>query len=319
MVTVHKKFYIIASVLIVAAFFTGKNLSGQNVISSNQETRQSGYQYISPLLSCDNLYDPPDPKLGLLKKSVEKLLDSQKNDVEVSVFFRHLNNGPVFGINEHIRYSPASLLKVPIMIALFKQADLDGPSYLEQKILVKNLPITAIPETPSLSAIKINTEFSVMELIERMIKNSDNQSAAILKEFLGHENLLKTYSDLGVDLPTGSSEDPISTKTYSSLFRILYNSSYLSRKYSELALTILSQTTYSSGLTANIPNTTLVSHKFGERSDSFTNQLHDCGIVYIPGNPYLLCIMTKGNNKEDLTKIIAKISHVVFQAIAKEN
>jgi beta-lactamase class A len=318
MVSVQKTL-LVTLPLIIISFFLGKQFSTKNIISTNQETRQSGYRYTSPLLSCDNLYSPPDPKLGLLKKDVEQFLAKQKPTIEVSVFFRHLNNGPVFGINEHAKYSPASLLKVPIMIALLKQADSRGSSFLDQKILVKDLPITAISETPPPTSLKPNTEYSVSQLIESMIKNSDNQAAAILKKFIGQDSLLKTYFDLGIDLPTGSAEDPISTKTYSSLFRILYNASYLSHKYSEYALSLLSQTTYSDGLAAKLPQYIEISHKFGERSDGNSNQLHDCGIIYFPNNPYLLCIMTKGEDRQILSGTIAKISELVYETLNKGN
>ena len=33
--------------------------------------------------------------------------------------------------------------------------------------------------------------------------------------------------------------------------------------------------------------------------------MHDCGIVYIPNSPYLLCIMTKGNSNDKLLKVIS--------------
>lgn len=310
-----KRSYLITLGLIIISFFIGKFSSASTYIATNQETRQSGYRFISPLLSCDSSYYPPDPKLGFLKKRVDSYLQNHGSANTVSVFFRHLNNGPVFGVEENALYSPASLLKVPIMMALFKQADTSSPDYLNQTILVKSLPPTPISFSDTSSILKINQEYSIIQLIEHMIVDSDNQAAAVLKQFLGEDTLLKTYSDLGIDLPTRSDDDPISTKTYSSLFRILYNSSYLSRRYSETALSLLSQTVYKEGLVAKLPSDITVSHKFGERYDGKVYQLHDCGIVYFPTNPYLLCVMTKGSNPQELSTIISDISDLIFSTI----
>ena len=58
-----------------------------------------------------------------------------------------------------------------------------------------------------------------------------------------------------------------------------------------------------------------VVHKFGERSlgpNGETKQLHDCGIVYYPNHPYLLCIMTRGTSFEPLRKTIAGTSQLFY-------
>jgi beta-lactamase class A len=94
---------------------------------------------------------------------------------------------------------------------------------------------------------------------------------------------------------------------------VLYYSTYLNKDYSEKALELLSNTEFTQGLVAPLPRSVTVAHKFGERAlPDGTNQLHDCGIVYYPGHPYLLCIMTKGPDFKDLTQAIQQISSKVY-------
>jgi hypothetical protein len=44
-------------------------------------------------------------------------------------------------------------------------------------------------------------------------------------------------------------------------------------------------------------------------------ELHDCGIVYLPDNPYLLCVMTKGNDFAKMEKIIEEISRLSYERL----
>jgi len=50
-------------------------------------------------------------------------------------------------------------------------------------------------------------------------------------------------------------------------------------------------------------------------NDQGLKQLHDCGIIYHPSKPYILCIMTKGEEIEELASVIADISRLVFKGI----
>ncbi len=55
----------------------------------------------------------------------------------IGIYVRNLNNGPWFGINEDEKYSPASLMKVPILITFLKWIESD-PNILTRKILVND-------------------------------------------------------------------------------------------------------------------------------------------------------------------------------------
>jgi hypothetical protein len=42
------------------------------------------------------------------------------------------------------------------------------------------------------------------------------------------------------------------------------------------------------------------------------HQLHDCGIVYFPDNPYIICVMTRGDDVNELAPVVAHISKMVY-------
>jgi len=287
------------------------------------EMRSGGYQFTNPLLDCDNFHS------SLIKSHVE--LDNDLNDYienavknaevkDVSVYFRSMNNGPWIGIRENEFYSPASLLKVPFLIAAYKKADADS-NFLNQKVLYsKVFDSNYKPNIVGEKTLQLGETYTIEQLLEYMIIYSDNEAKEFLVKILGDDYIMKVITDLGVNLKgRDMNYDFITIKEYSSFFRIMYNASYLSRDMSEKALKMLSQTKFNDGIPAKLPKNIQISHKFGERGlpNSNLKQLHDCGIVYLPNAPYLLCIMTKGSDFNKLIKVIADISEIVYKHLSE--
>lgn len=301
--------------------YTGKEKGKEVAIAEQQhdikEIRESGYRFISPLLECQDIAPSSRNNMLVLENKLKQYVSeikSEKTANHVSVYFRELNNGPWIGISENEPYSPASLLKVPIMIAALKKAE-KSPGFLEKRITYKNH--TNDTTNPNIvdSLIKTGGNYTIENLIYRMVAFSDNEAKNLVLENLDNETLDNTYLNLGIDVPgLRTPDDFMSVKEYASFFRILYNATYLDKKMSEKALEILSKSTYKKGLAAGVPSNIIVSHKFGERgfADSNTKQLHDCGIVYKEGNPYILCVMTRGSNFDELAKVISGVSALVY-------
>jgi len=283
------------------------------------------YQYINPLIG----YSIPDvgefSEFKPLEAKINAYITSAKQNkqaTEVSVYFRDLNLGRWTGINENEQYDPASMLKVVIMIAYYKEAQ-TNPGILDQKITyTKDLSglITLVPNQAS-STLEVNKQYSIEQLIEAMIVNSDNGAKNALLADLDSNSLNEVFTDLGVQVPPDNSPYTISAKAYTLFFRVLYNSTYLNEVYSEKALELLNQTQYKDGLVAGLPKGTDISHKFGEHveTDSLgtvTNiELHDCGIVFHPDKPYVLCVMTRGTDLKALTQTIQGISKQVYESV----
>lgn len=104
---------------------------------------------------------------------------------------------------------------------------------------------------------------------------------------------------------------------------MLYNATYLSSEFSERALKLLSQATFAGGLVAGVPQGTIIAHKYGEhvlsQNGSATGvELSDCGIIYYPAHPYLLCVMTSSYNVSTASKIIANISRASYAAVQQK-
>lgn len=319
-------------VTVPASLFLGSVLSwlafapddNESSVRSGELREQSG-QFTNPLLECEVFGDQGLKTLKPFKYKVEALLQQKIDDgvlMEGTVYFRDLNNGLWFGINEDAAYHPASLLKVPIMIAYFKLAE-KNPALLGKKILFQgNFDITQLQGIIPSSELVPGMSYTVEDLIVRMITLSDNNAAQLLVNNIDRRELDKVLTDIDVNVNPEDHEHLITTHAYSGFFRVLYNASYLNREFSEKALEILSRSEFTSGLRAGLPPGQLAATKFGEWGygpNKEIVQLHEFGIVYYPGRPYLLGIMTRGRRGGDFSAVIKDISRLVYDSVDQQH
>lgn len=301
---------------VTTGLMIAKGMSGSGrTQAKGLEIRQGGYTFINPLLECEVNSQLFSKELKNFKYKIESFVDSKIRDgqaTNISVYFRDLNNGPVFAINGREGFSPASLLKIPVMISWLKKAESD-PQILKKMIKYGSAIYAIAQDFKPEKNIKEGESYTVGELIYRMIVYSDNQAKNLLLMNIDEESLDKTYRDLSIAIPDiRKPEDFMDVTTYASFFRILYNASYLNKEMSELALSMLSENDFDNGLRAGVPESVQLANKFGERTIDKTRQLHDCGIFYYKDRPYLLCVMTRGKDFDELCGIISEISRLVY-------
>ncbi len=305
----------------VTLFFT--TLLGNPTASSHNEERAltaRGHEFTNPLLSCADL--PEAISVGArksLEADVTRLIQKNVADGtinEASIYYRDLNNGPWFGINEEIKFDPASLFKLPLAISYFWLAN-EGSPILGDQIEYKGPPGVTEAFFPPKKTISPGTIYTTLQLIEYMLKESDNDATGILAQYMDLTERNQLFNDLGLEPLTSGTEYTVDTHTYASFFRILYNATYIGLSHSETLLKIMSDSSFSDGLVAGVPNYIKVTHKFGEHVSGAAGtqnyQLHDCGIVYVPGKPYTLCVMTRGKDIKKLPSFIASVSKLVYE------
>ena len=61
----------------------------------------------------------------------------------IAVYFRDLHDGPWFGINEDKEFDPASMMKVPVMIAWLKRAE-TNPIVLNETVDLQRILTTCV-------------------------------------------------------------------------------------------------------------------------------------------------------------------------------
>lgn len=291
------------------------------------------YPFLNPYLNSETQCTDCAKSIAEIKKKVQLYIDQncKGTGVEAAVYFRNLTNNLWFGINPDSKFSPSSLMKVPIMIALLKQAE-KNPDLLRQHMVYgesrdnqeKGLDDKAEkPET----LLEEGREYTIEELLRAMIIDSDNEATILMLDFVSEPNVKQVEKELGFLLPEGIAffEDIISVRQYSAFFRVLFNASYLNKEMSNYALSILGEARYGNGIRRSIPADIRVSHKFGRNAVPVsstllkTNQIHHFGIIYFPGKPYLLGIMTRSSNAIEMERYIQEISGIIFREMSIMN
>lgn len=317
--------WIIATTFFLSGLFLGSLGSylyfAVNVLSPVRIHPQGlAYRFINPLLasdvssntegfSYDKTLEQKITGLIALQKSEEKIIDA-------SVYFRDMEASSWFGINDEKVFAPQRLLKIPIMIAYFKLAE-DNPSILTEKLVFVGPHVPQLYK-PSKEPLVIGNEYTIDDLIRRMVQNGDEDAATMLFNTIDSKNIAEIFSELGIDTSsTTLIPNPITLKRYSLFWRILYNATYLNREYSEKALTILVDAPNDAGITGRLQKNILAANRYNTHEiEKGVYAFSDCSIIYFPQHPYLLCGVAEGHAVQNLDEFLGIMGETVYNEIA---
>jgi len=313
------------TLLLITGIVTGWMLHSVPVSSTAENNgtplrlTSNAFPMIKPLLACSIDAKNPTSEYNDLQKSLEDTIakSTAAGDIEnASIYVRNLDNGFWTSVNGDNEYVPASLMKIVTLLVYLLQADTD-PTVLDRLITIYTADENASPNIVPEKTAEIGKTYTVRELLELMMEYSDNTAKRALVEQMNIPIFQQVLEAL--DLPALTNDEntryTISPRLYSRFLRILYNSTLISQKNSEIALEWMAKSSYTAGLVKGIGESVTIAHKFGETivEDSYGSssyQHHDCGIVYSK-NPYVICVMTQGKDLSILAKTIASLASTV--------
>lgn len=313
----------------IGVFHVGSQATSPKALrESDIPTAQSEYKFIDPLIGLKGTLNTA--KYTVMQQRVVSFISDQQNNdlITATVYFRDIHESGGFDTNPSELFTPASLNKVPVMMAYYKIAESDASILSDMLTYTGTKNSNAIEDIKSAVQLTPGASYSVSQLIEHMIRYSDNNAADLLTQHLSDTNHLSDYEGVFNDLGVNSDairlfSDTITAQQYAIFLRALYNATYLDRTDSERAMKLLSETDFSEGIESGVPNDIPVAQKFGEvrlidtKGTVLGKELNNCGIIYYPGHPYLLCIMLKGkgNDVKSLETQAAALSRIIFEQV----
>ncbi len=322
----------VASILfLVTGVLIGYLVSYENPVNNDCSinlalAKNPEHPFIQPLLriitpkSCDM------QKLAPLRDAIARVASAQPKGTftRYAYYFRDLTDSSWTGINETDQYDPGSMLKVVVALAVYKQEEITHGFLASRLTYTQDLANmnAAFPFAPSI-ALKVGQSYPVPFLLKEMLSDSDNAAKDLLLASLDQVVIDGVYTDLSIKKPdSGNSAGyMISPFEYSRFLRVLYYSLYdLSWKDANALLELLNGATFTQGIVAGVPSGVSVAHKYGEHvngtgKEISSVELSDCGIVYHPERPYLICVMTEGKDPDMLARFIAQVSRATYTEV----
>lgn len=286
---------------------------GAENLPSGATVVQTMYPFLSPRLA---LSDRNDIFLNFssLRQGLRAYISAQEKPIYL--YFEYLPSGTSIGINEQQEIPSASLIKIPTVMAVYEKIDKKELS-LDQVLTVQQQNLD--PDFGTFWKEGVGATITLKDAIEKTIVDSDNTTHNLIYNLIKPEDRLDVFNQLDIAITKeGQIDKPLVTaKSYSSILKSLYYSTYLSFESSNAILETMTRITDNSKLPAGIDTGVKVAHKIGvyERvpGDYFYN---DCGIVYPEKRKYVLCIMV--NSSEEEAKIHMKeLSRMVYAFIKR--
>lgn len=295
----------------------------QTPLPPGSERRISGYSLISPLVEC--IDSAETVALTPFKQDIERVIAEYFTPSSTSVYFRDLQNGYWFAIHPDEKYIPASMMKVATVMALLREVQ-DDPALLNTSYTYEDQFADNRNLDPGRHLVAGET-YTLRQLMEYTLSRSDNEAHDMIKALLVEREsdyLAQLHEYIGFRNRDMVPEDAnqITIFNYASLFRLLFNASFLSPEWSEYAIELLLQSENIGGIRAGTPASVPIAHKYGFKNPVMRTagyQFHQCGIVYAPAKPYLLCIMSKENppgSQNAVNEGFAAIAAEVFQQVS---
>lgn len=211
-------------------------------------------------------------------------------------------NGESFMLGPQERFSAASLIKVPIMLAAFLKAQ-EGQLDLTQRILVPESE--KVGGSGVISLLSPGMSFHLIDLITLMIIVSDNTATNMCIDAVGLPEINTFLAKVGcLDTILGrrlmdyearrsGKDNFITARDMIAVYKELWQGSILNASFRQKALDILYHQQFRDKLPRRLPETDgghiRIAHKTGE----LQGIEHDAGILVIDGKPAFIAALTR--------------------------
>lgn len=250
----------------------------------------------------------------MLKEQIKEILQSFSG--LVGVYYKNLITGESFGMNEDQPFVAASVIKVPIMVEVFRQVT-TGTLTLDTL-----LPVHEEDKVPSCGVLRMmhkGMSVTVEDLCNLMIVISDNTATNVLINTLGMETINAALQGMGltttrvnrllfdVEARKRGLQNYFAPVEIGQLLEAMWAETLITPEASRQMIDIL----LNQQLNHKIPyflRGVKIAHKTGE-DDGVT---HDVGIIYAQ-QPFVLCLSSNDTNVVATEMGFREIARICFE------
>jgi beta-lactamase class A len=227
-----------------------------------------------------------------------------------SVYYKNLETGKSFGIDENQINTGASVNKVPIIASLYLLAK-EGKINLDDRITIQESDLQNYG-TGSIRYQKMPQVYSLRNLARLALKESDNTAAHVIELRVGEENVQKLVDSWGMT-QTNMVENKTTPFDMGLIFEKIYRGEIADPANSQELLEFMSDTSFEDRIPKGVPTRIKTYHKTGD-GEGF---VHDVGLVSTDNGTYYLGVMTSdiGEQETETKNTIAEISKKIFESV----
>ena len=241
-----------------------------------------------------------------LRTAVKAVADAKWKNYSVMVV--DFTSNFQMAINETAIFDAASVNKIPILVALYHEAD-QGRISFDKTITLQAKDIQDYG-TGSIRYDPPGTVYSVKTLARLMIQKSDNTAAYILANYVLTLKGIQSYIESLGTTQTDMIENTTSNRDTALLFRKMFNGEIANPALTQEMIGLLKDTDFEDRLPAQLPEGVVVYHKIG----TGVGAVHDTGVVESGKTKYYVGIFTSNiTDEEQTSEEIAEVSKVVYE------
>jgi len=258
----------------------------------------------------------------------------------ISVAVQDLESGREIFINADVSMHPASTMKVPVMMELFRQAEA-GLLALDEPLNIFNsfksivdgseFSLEEVDDSDKTLYARIGESESIRELNRLMIIRSSNLATNLLMERVTCARVDAFIKELGIENMTviRGLEDKkayrlgmnnvASARSSTQMMKMIAEGMVVSRKVCDEMIEVMFGQEFNESIPALLPAGVKVAHKTGWTGEYF----HDTGIVFPPERkPYAISLFTHGFPEDDENQAhgcMAEVSRMVYKELVENN
>ena len=246
----------------------------------------------------------PEPWYTGLKNNLQNYLNEQADHYAVYVF--GLDKEGYLGINEEEVFPAASLIKLPVVYTLYREAERGNINLAEKYSLKKSDKLEG--DFGAVNSQPEGTIYSYRGLAELALNQSDNVAGGILTRLLGRDKVAEEMKNLGM-IKTNTVQVETTAKEIGLFFRKIAQEEVLTAAHRQEIIKYLTDTAFEEQLPSALPRSVKIAHKVGIN----IGILHDGGIIY-SHPPFVLVVLSEGP-REKTQAVLTTVTTMVWQEL----
>lgn len=256
-------------------------------------------------------------EMTTLKSQLNGLM-AQYPSIRPSIYVWEYENGKYVDINADSLYSAASIIKLPVLVRMFKSIEAGQMTIYDEMTLAEYYRSSG---SGNLQYAQGGKKLTLDQLAKTMIQDSDNTSTnMIMSKIGGMDDVNIGLRDWGISktyvrtwLPDLKGTNKTTAKDMAKILYNLDNPGFLNINSREYIIDYLSHVKNNRLIAAGLGDGALFIHKTGD----IGTMLGDAGIVYAQnGKKYIVVILANRPHNSPLGKdFIVKASSLIYKAV----